>query len=420
MRPRTKTTFILDTNVLLDDPQCFYKFDEHDLILPTTVLEELDHLKKGSSDLAVTARQVIRNLSDLAQSNAIHGVPIPGATGRLHFLVQALAPNTNDNRILDAVRDSGAVLVTKDINLRIKALALGLEVEDYQNDRAIEDADILYTGVTHAEWPEEVDSWREGAHTYYMLHQQQFHPFQGVVMGNDQLECIAMNPSTVVTATDYRHHDIWGIRAKNRGQNFALNLLMNPKVEFVSLMGGAGSGKTFLALAAALAQTLDKPIYTGMTIMRATVPVDKDIGYLPGTEEEKLAPWMRGVKDNLDQLINEGEGVSGHTEHFLRTKVTMEALSYIRGRSFVKRILLIDEAQNLSKHQVRTIVTRAGEGTKVIMLGNLAQIDSPYVSITTSGLTHAVQSFKACEFAGHVTLEKGERSKLASYAAKTL
>jgi len=456
--------FVLDTNVLIHDPNSILRFHEHDVYLPIVVLEELDHAKVGLSEVARNVRQVSRLIDSLvenANGDISHGVQLPSYapgmdTGRLYFhmdAVRAHLPNgmnveSADNSLLgitlDLARshpDRQVTLVTKDINLRIKAHALGMRVEDYTNDQVLDDANLLYTGVERLEkdfWEthsKEMESWKEEGRTFYRLkgpkarswHPGQFlftegeHPFESVVR-RIEADC-----AIIEVLRDYSNprSKVWGINARNREQNFALNLLMDPEIDFVSLLGQAGTGKTLLTLAAALTQTLDTRRYTEIIMTRMTVPVGEDIGFLPGTEEEKMGPWMGALEDNLDVLNETGtqeHGAWGRaaTHDLLRQRIRIKSLNFMRGRTFLKKFLIIDEAQNLSPHQMKTLITRAGPGSKIVVLGNIAQIDTPYLTETTSGLTYVVDRFKDWEHSGHVTLQRGERSRLADYASEIL
>jgi PhoH-like ATPase len=335
-------------------------------------------------------------------------------------------------------------LVSKDINMRIKARALGLAAEDYFNDKALEDSDLLYTGVmklapdfwdTHGK---DMESWKKDGHTYYrvrgpLVPQMFVNQFvYDESTGERPLYATVTERSGRVavleTARDFAHprHSVWGITARNREQNFALNLLMNPAVDFVTLLGQAGTGKTLLALAAGLTQVLDEKRYTEIIVTRVTVPIGEDIGFLPGTEEEKMTPWMGAFEDNLDVLNATDESGGGGewgraaTRDLVRSRIKIKSLNFMRGRTFINKFLIIDEAQNLTPKQMKTLVTRAGPGTKVVCLGNIAQIDTPYLTEGSSGLTYVVDRFKGWNHSGHVTLARGERSRLADHAAEVL
>jgi PhoH-like ATPase len=455
--------FVLDTNVLMHDPASLFRFDEHDVFLPIVTLEELDNHKKGMSEVARNARQVSRSLDALVgeveggieQGIALSRLGNREAGGRLFLQTQALAsslPETlaagkADNQILAVVRalqlqfpDRPVVLVSKDINMRIKARALGLRAEDYHNDQVVEDLDMLYAGTLALPadfWERHgkgMESWQQAGSNWYrvtgpavpgfMLNQFVF--LEGDMPLAAQVKELNGRTAVLQTLRDYGHlkNAVWGVTARNREQNFALNLLMNPDIDFVSLLGQAGTGKTLLALAAGLSQTLEHKRYGEIIVTRATVPVGEDIGYLPGTEEEKMQPWMGALEDNLE-VLTQGSGSGGEwgraaATDLIRSRIKVKALSFMRGRTFLNKYLIIDEAQNLTPKQMKTLITRAGPGTKVICLGNIAQIDTPYLTESSSGLTYVVDRFKGWAHAGHVTLQRGERSRLADFAADAL
>jgi PhoH-like ATPase len=456
--------FVLDTNVLIHDPTALFRFKEHDIHLPMMVLEELDRAKKGVSEVARNVRQVSRFLDELiagASKEAIdRGLPLPGlldqhgepASGRLYFQTRpnriappaSLPGNTPDNDILsmaltlqqDHPRRS-VTLVSKDINLRIKSAILGIHAEDYYNDQTLDDVSLLYGGTrdlpvdfwnTHGR---ELDSWKESGRTFYRVRGPDvanWYPNQGLFPAGDPAAFIVRQlrdgEAVIEILKDHAttNHAVWGITARNREQNFALNLLLDPEIDFVSLLGAAGTGKTLLALAAGLAQTLDAKRYREIIMTRVTVPVGEDIGFLPGTEEEKMTPWMGALMDNLEVLAPREGGEWGRaaTADLLSSKIKIRSLNFMRGRTFQSKYLIIDEAQNLTAKQMKTLITRAGPGTKVICLGNIAQIDTPYLSETTSGLTYVVDRFKDWPHGGHVTLRRGERSRLAEFASERL
>ncbi len=463
-KPKVKKLFVLDTNVLMHDPTSLFRFDEHDLYLPIATLEELDQHKRGLSDVSRNARQASRFLDEIV-STAVEDIKSglviktkegQQTKGRLFLQTEAmngelpatLASGRTDNQILSVVRtlqgrepQREVVLVSKDINMRIKARALGLAAEDYTNDKVLEDADLLYTGLrrlpkdfwnTHGR---DVESWKKEGHTYYrvrgpLVPKLHVNEFVFDESGDKPLYALVKETSgrlaVLETLRDYTHqkNSVWGITARNREQNFALNLLMNPAVDFVTLLGQAGTGKTLLALAAGLTQVLDEKRYSEIIMTRVTVPLGEDIGFLPGTEEEKMQPWMGALEDNLDVLNasdeSGGEWGRAATRDLVRSRIRIKSLNFMRGRTFVNKWLIIDEAQNLTPKQMKTLVTRAGPGTKVACLGNIAQIDTPYLTEGSSGLTYVVDRMKDWTHAGHVTLARGERSRLADHAADVL
>ncbi|EIJ35389.1 PhoH family protein [Thiothrix nivea] len=463
-----KRLFVLDTNVLMHDPTALFRFQEHDIFLPMVVLEELDRGKKGVSEVARNVRQVSRFLDDLisaAGEDSIRaGVEIAtdflrlnngkGPTGKLLFQTETLngqlptnlPGDSPDNSILSVALslqskfpERDVILVSKDINLRIKATIVGLKAEDYFNDQVLDDADLLPTGFHELPadfWDghsKEMKSWQEQGHTFYKLvgpMTDDWLPGHFLAMpGDSPFEAIVREKSpdhaVIETIRDFTEtrHAVWGITARNREQNFALNLLMDPEIDIVTLLGAAGTGKTLLTLAAGLAQLLDEQLYKEIIMTRVTVPVGEDIGFLPGTEEEKMTPWMGALMDNLEVLTqpaNGGKWGRTATDEFLMSKIKVKSLNFMRGRTFLNRYIIIDEAQNLTPKQMKTLITRAGPGTKVVCLGNIAQIDTPYLTETSSGLTYVVDRFKGWPHGGHVTLQRGERSRLADYASDHL
>ncbi|MEZ5654093.1 MAG: PhoH family protein [Burkholderiaceae bacterium] len=455
--------FVLDTNVLMHDPSCLFRFAEHDVFLPIVTLEELDGHKRGMSEVARNARQFSRSIDDLLAATGEpieRGLPLApdaaaGSSGRLFFqnrdLVIEASPllpiGKADNQIIGVVAalqardpDRDVVLVSKDINMRIKASMLGLTAEDYFSDQVVEDTDLLDPGVqplpddfweTHQKG---MESWQDAGSTFYRLRGpmaarlrlNQFVTFDGELPLQAQVIERTERHIVLRSVRDYGHvkNSVWGITARNREQNFALNLLCDPEIDFVTLLGQAGTGKTLLALAAGLSQVLDQKRYAEIIMTRATVPVGDDIGYLPGTEEEKMQPWMGALEDNLE-VLNQPDSAAGDwgrsaSADLIKNRIRVKSLSFMRGRTFVNKFLIIDEAQNLTPKQMKTLITRAGPGTKVICLGNIAQIDTPYLTEGSSGLTYVVDRMRGWMHAGHVTLQRGERSRLADYAADHL
>ena len=457
--------FVLDTNVLLHDPTSVYRFEEHDVFLPIMTLEELDNNKKGLSEVSRNARQVTRTLDDIVSSHEDgieNGIPLSGPSHKLasgylrlqteaisHDLPTGLPTAKADNQILAVVihlqrlnPERAVILVSKDINMRIKARALGLEAQDYFNDKVLEDTDLLYSGAFELPadfWDSHgqgMESWKRESRTLYrvqgplcpkllineFLYQEGEQPIYAIVRE------VSGNGAQFETLTDFTHpkNNIWGITARNREQNFALNLLMDPEIDFVTLLGQAGTGKTLLTLAAALTQVLETKLYGEIIMTRVTVPVGEDIGFLPGTEEEKMGPWMGALEDNLEVLNKTedaaaaGEWGRQATSDLIRSRIKIKSLNFMRGRTFLNKFLIIDEAQNLTPKQMKTLITRAGPGTKVVCMGNIAQIDTPYLTEGSSGLTYVVDRFKGWPHSGHVTLQRGERSRLADYAAEVL
>ena len=458
--------FVLDTNVLMHDPMSLFRFEEHDVFLPMIVLEELDSHKKGTTEVARNARQASRSMDalaagagqDMAQGLRLDSLGHAEAQGKLFFQTEpldlslplALPQGKADNQILGVVRallermpGREVVLVSKDINMRVKARALGLQAEDYQNDKALEDGDLLYSGslalpadfwVRHGK---RVESWQQGSHTYYrisgpivpqlMINQFVYFEAAGEPSLYARVSEIQGKSAVLRTLKEHTHQKnaIWGVTARNREQNFAMNLLMDPEVDFVSLTGTAGTGKTLMALAAGLTQVLDDRRYTEIIMTRATVSVGEDIGFLPGTEEEKMGPWMGALDDNLEFLARGDAGGAGEwgraaTNELIKSRIKIKSMNFMRGRTFLNKFVIIDEAQNLTPKQMKTLITRAGPGTKIVCMGNLAQIDTPYLTEGSSGLTYAVDRFKGWSHGGHITLARGERSRLADFASEVL
>ena len=466
--------FVLDTNVLMHDPTCLFRFEEHDIYLPMITLEELDNHKRGMSDVARNVRQVTRTLdqlvADVDETELMEkGIPLnklgnKEAQGHLYFqtkveaapLPKDLASDKADNQILGVMMGLVAthptraiVMVSKDINMRIKARALGLSSEDYFNDQVLEDSDLLYPGTLQLPadfWEKHgknIETWHENDHhgvsqTFYRISGplvpsmvvNQFvymEPQDGETPFQAQVKELNGKTAVLETLHDYMHskNNVWGITARNREQNFAFNILLNPDIDIVTLVGQAGTGKTLLALAAGLAQVLETKRYNEVIVTRVTIPVGEDIGFLPGTEEEKMSPWMGALDDNLEVLSKSDQSEGGEwgratTQELIRSRISVKSLNFMRGRTFVNKFLIIDEAQNLTPKQMKTLITRAGPGTKIVCLGSIAQIDTPYLTEGSSGLTYVVDRFRGWEHGGHVMLARGERSRLADYATDVL
>ncbi|MAA73765.1 MAG: phosphate starvation-inducible protein PhoH [Salinisphaeraceae bacterium] len=475
----SRRIFVLDTNVLMHDPTALFRFQEHDVFLPMVVLEELDASKKGLSEVSRNVRQVSRFIDELMRQldeseiddglqlnspvgpgaergndDVRNGNNLPRPAGRLFFetkppageLPSMLPGNKADNSILltalslrAEARDREVILVSKDINLRIKATVVGIQAQDYYNDKVLEDLDLLSTGYQALpddfweQYGERMESWQDPAGSFYRIHgdiPREWHVNRFLHFQRDNdAEFIVRDcgdqSAELQMLRDFRQgkQQVWGVHARNREQNFALNLLTDPEVDIVTLLGAAGTGKTLLALAAGLAQTLDEGRYREIVMTRVTVPVGEDIGFLPGTEEEKMTPWMGALMDNLEVLTNSGEGTDWEraaTNELLSKRIKIRSVNFMRGRTFLHRYIILDEAQNLTPKQMKTLITRAGPGSKIVCLGNLAQIDTPYLTETSSGLTHVVDKFRGWLHAGHITLARGERSRLADYASDHL
>jgi len=437
-----KKVYVLDTNVLLHDPQALFHFEENDLVIPMTVIEEVDRFKKDLSEIGRNARHLSRLLDSLRErAKLVEGVELESgghlrvalyAEEALKRLPPELRYDHGDNRILAVALElqeqcaCPVIFVTKDTNLRIKADAIGLAAEDYESDKvSIEE---LYSGATELlVGGAEVD--RFYGQGYLDLDQE--------LLANQCLTLVdTHNPSHTALARYHRglrravplqrapKEGVWGINARNREQQFAFDLLLNDEIQLVTLVGKAGTGKTLLAIAAGLLKTADEGHYNRLLVSRPIFPLGRDLGFLPGDIKEKLSPWMQPIFDNVELLLGaveeRGKRKRGYKELVDLGILEIEALTYIRGRSIPRQYLIVDEAQNLTPHEIKTIVTRAGEGTKIVLTGDPYQIDNPYVDSASNGLTYVVEKFKAQEIAGHVTLTKGERSNLAELAANLL
>ncbi len=438
-----KKVFVLDTNVLLHDPRAIFAFEDNDVLIPIVVIEELDKFKKGADEIGRNARQVSRILDDYRQKGKLsQGVALPkGGTLRVElnhqspeYLPNELIATKADNRILATAlnlkkRDAlPVILVTKDTNLRIKADAVGLDAEDFESETIT--IDELYTG--EVEFPVE-PGVIEDFYTKGELSPRDPKPYpnQFVLIKN------SANPSQTALARYSQQkmalvpivntkHAIWGVSARNKQQQYALDLLLNDEIRLVTLVGKAGTGKTLLALAAGLEKTIESRAFLRLVVSRPVFPMGKDIGFLPGDIEEKLKPWMQPIRDNLDFLVGSSggpgraKGKKDLQSLFDLGMIEVEPLTYIRGRSMPNQYLIVDEAQNLTPHEIKTIITRAGEGTKIVLTGDPYQIDNPYIDSSSNGLSYVVERFKEEAIAGHITLVKGERSDLAELAATLL
>lgn len=435
--------FILDTNVLLHDPQSLFKFQDNNIIIPITVVEEVDRFKKDMNETGRNARMVSRILDSLREKGSLaFGVSMPGGGNlRVEFFTEKhfknlpvdLRVDNGDNRILavaldvkDRFPDMQAIFVTKDSNLRIKADAIGVVAEDYESDKV--DIQDLYSGTRSVEVPPEAvdrfygQGWIEaplelGANEFITLVDSS-NPSHTAICRNDP------DNGRVVPVRKIPKEGIWSLFARNREQSFALDVLMDDSIKLVTLVGKAGTGKTLLAIAAGLHKTAEENVYNRLLVSRPVFPMGKDLGFLPGDIEEKLTPWMQPIFDNVELLISGHESEKRHSKGYKELMamglLDIEPLTYIRGRSIPNQYLIVDEAQNLSPHEIKTIVTRVGEGTKIVLTGDPYQIDNPYVDASSNGLTYLVEKFKGQRIAAHVTLTKGERSELAELAANLL
>jgi PhoH-like ATPase len=437
-----KKVFILDTNVLLHDPQAMLKFEDNDVVIPITVIEEIDTFKKDVSEIGRNARQVSRLLDSFrASAHLIDGVTLEGG-GKLQVVLYTepamkrlppeLRSDRGDNRILAVAMQMKddcqcpVIFVTKDTNLRIKADAVGLTAQDYESDKvAIEE---LYPGTAEVQvGREEVDRFYGQG---YLDIEGDFFPNQYLTLadaGNPSHTAIGRYHKTlgrVVPLIRAPKEGLWGINPRNREQQFAFDLLLNDDIQLVTLVGKAGTGKTLLAIAAGLAKSADEGSFSRLLVSRPIFPLGRDLGFLPGDLGEKLAPWMQPIFDNVELLLGmvdeRGKRKRGYKELVDMGLLEIEALTYIRGRSIPKQFMIVDEAQNLTPHEIKTIITRAGEGTKIVLTGDPYQIDNPYVDSSSNGLTYTVEKFKGQDIAGHITLFRGERSPLAELAANLL
>lgn len=435
-----KKNYVLDTNVLLHDPSALFAFDDNDVIIPIFVIEEIDQFKRELSELGRNARQVSRHLDALREKGSLaEGVALPGG-GRLSVRLSTgkvpehlLNRHENDSRILGvaiAVRDSDpgvpTIFLTKDVNLRIRADALRLHTEDYEGDRV--EVDQVYTGIR------EINVGREDIDAFYAAGEltpaSDGHAPNEYVLLRDETN---LSHTALAKFNAARHRyvpilkaqgGVWGIRPRNKEQAFALDLLLNDEIKLVTLIGRAGTGKTLLAIAAGLHKTMEEQVFTRLLVSRPIFPLGRDIGYLPGSVEEKLNPWMQPIFDNVEFLmgLSQKDKKSGRSYQELLDLgvIAIEPLTYIRGRSIPGQYIIVDEAQNLTPHEVKTIITRAGDATKIVLTGDPDQIDNPYVDATNNGLIHVVNKFRQERLAGHVALTKGERSPLAELAASVL
>ncbi|WP_442915623.1 PhoH family protein [Marinobacter sp. C2H3] len=449
-----KKMYVLDTNVLIHDPNALLNFEEHDVIIPMTVLEELDSLKSGKQSVAADCRQAIRNidklLGDASPKDIEKGVPIVRGKkaiplGRLLILMTAELPDghslpqhLNDNKIINTLaalqnrhKSRDIILVSKDINMRLKARGFGVEAQDYHNDQLLDDIDLLPKGYHEFEnsfWDtiEKVETVQRSGATEHLLKREgrlaKININEFVI---DQLgfvgKVVDLDEQRIVIRDLHQHdlmnEEVWGLVPRDIYQAMALNLLLDPDIHLVNLTGSAGSGKTILALAACIEMTVASKLYKRIIATRSTQGLDEDIGFLPGTEAEKMEPWLGAIVDNLEALHEDDENMTASVDYILsKVPIHFKSLNYIRGRSFQHSLIIIDESQNLTPHQIKTIITRAGNGSKVICLGNLAQIDTPYLSALSSGLTYMTERFKDFRHGAHVHLQGVPRSPLAEYA----
>ena len=445
-----KNLYVLDTNVLLTDYEAIYRFGRHDVLIPLKVLEEVDKHKKRTDGVGANARQLNRTLDELrSKGNLFKGVRLDKGKGILKvrnsdpsLLPPDLAKTDADNLILACALGvkkefprSKVIVVTLDINLRVKCDAVELKSEDYVENQVVQFRTDLYSGfMTLLVDDQLIDQFYKKEEIFLDKTQGQFYPNQFVMLqsSSDPKKTALsrfINFNKPIVRANRRDYNIWGVSSWNNEQSFALDILLDPKIKLVTLTGSAGSGKTLLSVAAGLKQVLgmrtatkssyeeERALYRKLVISRPVQPMGKDLGYLPGNLEEKMAPWLSPIYDNLEFVVGETVRID---KYFDKGIIEVEALSYIRGRSISNALIIVDEAQNLSKHEIKTIITRVGEGTKLVLTGDIEQIDNLYLDATSNGLSYAIEALKGYEETAHITLQKGERSRIATIAAKAL
>ena len=434
-----KKTYVLDTSVYLTDSNAIRSFQTNDIVIPLKVLEEIDKHKNRQDGVGQNARNSIRMLDELRSHGSLHkGVRIERGLGLMRVgkidvsrLPADMDKAQADNQIISVALNEQAafpkrkvILVSRDINMRVKCDSLGMACEDYINGQIVKNLDVIYPGVETLLVDDEfIDSFYDGKEVFLDQEQHNLSPNQFVILISSSNEkktalCRYRSNEVPVSAINKPKKGVWGLRPRNKEQAFALDILTDPEVQVISLIGKAGSGKTLLAIAAGLEQTLESETYSRVIVTRPVEPLGKDIGFLPGSMEEKMAPWLKPIQDNLAYLF--GNDKMAMSMYFERGKIEVEALTYIRGRSINNAFIIIDESQNLSHHELKTIVTRVGENTKIVFTGDIEQIDNIYLNEISNGLTYVVEKFKDYPLAGHMTLIKGERSKVATLAAKIL
>jgi len=434
-----KKIYVIDTSVYLTDASSIYSFGNNDIVIPLKVLEEIDKHKKRQDGVGSNARRIIRILDELrAKGNLQKGVRIEKGKGILRVkgyhplteLPSDLNPNIPDNIIIGAALTEGmenptrkVIVVSKDVNMRVICDSVGVVAEDFKAEKVLDKDSELYAGFKAVPVDDQIidqfyagedvfleDGVKAYANEFIML----------VSNANEKKSALAryINPHVSLEKVQEYKDGIWGVRARNKEQAFALDILMNPEIPIISLVGRAGCGKTLCAIAAGMEQCLGSKEYSRLIVSRPVQPMGKDIGFLPGTLEEKMSPWLAPIKDNLEFLMNGDKNML--EMYFEKGIIEIEALTYIRGRSISNAFIIIDEAQNLTSHELKTIITRVGEDTKIVLTGDIEQIDNAYIDQTSNGLTYAVEKFKSFDLSGHVTLRRGERSKVATLAAKIL
>jgi len=433
-----KKIYVFDTSVCLTDFNSINSYEDNDIVLPLKVLDEIDDQKKRQDGVGTNARSIIRLLDSYRASGSLYeGVLIGEDKGSVYvrnydpsLLPKDLDHTCPDNQIIATALterknspDNEVIMVSRDINMRVKCDALGLACEDYSENQVVKTKEELYTGFAEYLVDDQiVDSFYTGEEVYVEDDSTQFYPNQFIMLisnSNEKKTALAKFTSYKIPLSKVKdNRNIWSLRPKNKEQNFAFEILMDPKIPIISLIGKAGCGKTLLAVAAGLQQVMDDTVYKKLIVSRPIQPMGNDIGFLPGTLEEKMDPWLAPIQDNLEFLL--GNDKMTLLEHVERGLIEIEALTYIRGRSISNAYIVIDEAQNLTSHEVKTILTRVGENTKIILTGDIEQIDNVYIDGTTNGLAYAVEKLKEYDLSGHISLRKGERSKVATLAANIL
>ena len=430
-----KKTYVLDSNVYLTDAESISSFGNNDILIPLKVLDEIDKHKKRQDSVGAQARSTIRKLDSLRSKGSLFkGVRIGKGKGIIKIrgynplcLPDDLELEDSDNQIIatalsemEETPNRKIVVVSRDINMRVKCDALQVLTEDYQVEQVVARSDDLYSGTTTLLVDEQViDDFYEGKEV--LLDNKDLYPNQFVMLvsnSNPKKAALTRFVDKQSAIKKVKNTPAWETKPRNKEQQYALNLLMDPSVPVVSLIGKAGSGKTLLALAAGLEQTLGKSIYKKMVVTKPVEPVGKDIGFLPGTLEEKMMPWLAPIQDNLQFLM--GDDKMTLDLYHEKGQIEVEAMTFIRGRSISNAFIVIDEVQNMTQHEIKTVLTRVGEGTKSVLTGDIEQIDNVYIDATNNGLSYVVERLKSEAIAGHVTLMKGERSKVATIAALKL
>tara|TARA_A100001515_G_scaffold117824_1_gene99951 strand:- start:4348 stop:5655 length:1308 start_codon:yes stop_codon:yes gene_type:complete len=434
-----KKTYILDTNVLLTNSKSIFEYKNNDIVIPLKVLDEIDKHKKRHDGVGLNARSTIRVLDDLRSKGNLHkGVRIDKGLGIISVrgydfedVPLACDVTSADNQIITTALTEKknnpkkkVILVSRDINMRVKCDALEILTEDYIPEKVITDHNELFSGFSqHLIDDQIIDRFYSGEDIYLDEGTHNYNSNQFVMLvssSNEKKTALAkfVSKDLPLKKVIERNSGTWGLKPRNKEQMFALDVLLDPEIPIITLIGKAGCGKTLLAIAAGLDQVLDQEIYKKLVVTRPVQPLGKDIGYLPGTMEEKMQPWLMPIQDNIEFLMN---GKKDSMNHFFEDKtISVEALTYIRGRSISNAFIIVDEAQNLTTHELKTIITRVGENTKIVLTGDVEQIDNVYLDATTNGLSYAIEKFKKHTLAAHMTLVKGERSKVATLASKVL